>query len=823
MRSPKDTVRGVRVGRMLATATASCVLAAGFVAAPVAGLPWNGDRLQTLAADQHTPDVGAGSPVGEGVSVGVVGASASTGPTTLPEVLGVLERAELAGQDAGRRVTPAVEQAAAELGMLLSTYLAQQAATSSDRPFAAADAEVPAPVLPAPGPEVTEPEVTEPEVTGPEEIVPEETGPEVTTPDLVPPATVDGPEAVPVARQIALDPDDEPAPAAPAEQPGTQQPDAEQPDAEQPDAAQPDTEHPDTEQPAVEDAHADDEVTFDDLVVAATRLATLLDPATTTLEAGILPAGADGTVAARATLTASLREVVDRYGRSTAGFANGRIPASALCPLDFAPGHLLRCDAAEQLSALSRAYEKEFGVPIPMTDSYRSLELQIRVKATKGWLAATPGTSNHGWGIAVDLGYPISTFTSAEHAWMRVHGPDYGWDNPSWARSTGAKPEPWHFEFFAAGPVPDRAWKADDVAAGAGGPTAPAERRGDDAGDRTGTSSGKGSGSGQGSAADKDGKGKAAKAGGGTAKGNASGQGGKAPGATTGGGQDGKGQGGGSSEQPGTTAKVTVPDVAGQTVATAKKKLQSLGLKVTTVTRADDDVRKGTVVTTRGAGTKVRPGSTVTLVVSSGPGATPAPEQVAVPSVAGQDGEAAEQALQDAGLDVTRVEEHSTKQPAGVALRTDPGAGSEVKPGSTVTLVVSSGPEEEPVEQVTIPEVTGMTVAAARAKLEELGFAVETSGDVGDDDLVVKTRDAGEKADKGSTVLITGGAAAPVPEVAGSTVAAAREELEQHGFDVVTEEGVEDDAEVEGTDVAAGEVVLLGTEITLVVRTGEDE
>lgn len=791
MRSPKDTGRGVRVGRLLATATASCVLAAGFVAAPVAGLPWNVDGLQPLAADQHTPDVGPGSPVGEGVSVGVVGTSTSTGPTTLQEVLGVLERAELAGQDAGRTVTPAVEQAAAELGMLLSTYLAQQAAAAPDRPFAAAgDVQVPAPVLPAPA---TEPDVTAPEVTGPEV-----TGPEVTTPDVAPPSTVDGPEAVTVARQISIDPFGEPSPA-----PTWQRPDAEQPEAEQPDIEQPEAEQPDGTS-----AHEGGEVTFDDVVVVATRLATLLDPATTTLEAGILPAGADGTIAARATLTAGLREVVARYGSSTAGYANGRIPTSALCPLDFAPGHMLRCDAAEQLSALSKEYEKEFGAPIPMTDSYRSLELQIRVKVTKGWLAATPGTSNHGWGLAVDLGYPISTFTSAEHAWMRVHAPDYGWDNPSWARATGSKPEPWHFEFFAAGPIPDRAWKSDDVAGG-GGPTAPAERAGKDGKD------GKDSKDSQSTKAGAKGTG-----GGDGAKGKAADTGGKPAGSTSDGGA--KGGGGGSSEQPATPTKVTVPDVSGQTLATAKKKLQALGLKVTKVTRADDDVPEGTVVTTKGAGTKVRTGSTVTVVVSSGPEAEPAPEVVAVPAVAGQDADEARQALGDLGLDVTVVKEHSTERPAGVALRTDPRAGREVDPGSSVTLVVSNGPE-----QVTVPDVTGRSVAEARATLEDLGLVVETSGDVEDDDLVVETKGVGDTVDKGTTVHITGGAAEPVPEVAGLTVAAAREELEAQGFVAVTEEGVGDDAEVAGTAVAGaavepGTLVLLDKEITLVVK-GTDE
>jgi hypothetical protein len=134
-----------------------------------------------------------------------------------------------------------------------------------------------------------------------------------------------------------------------------------------------------------------------------------------------------------------------------------------LCPLDFAPGHLLRCDAAERLTALSVEFEDEFGHPIPITDSYRSYVQQVAVAGAKPHLAAVPGTSNHGWGLAVDLGAPISGGSSPEYVWLRVHGPDYGWDNPSWARLDGSKPEPWHFEFFAAGSVPNRAIDPSDV------------------------------------------------------------------------------------------------------------------------------------------------------------------------------------------------------------------------------------------------------------------------------------------------------------------------------------------------------------------------
>jgi D-alanyl-D-alanine carboxypeptidase len=132
---------------------------------------------------------------------------------------------------------------------------------------------------------------------------------------------------------------------------------------------------------------------------------------------------------------------------SVAGFGNGQIPAAALCPLWGAPGQLLRADAAAAFARLSKAYAQQFGRPICVTDSYRSFSQQVALYATKPNLAARPGTSNHGWGVAVDLCGGVQSFGTAEHNWLFTHAPLYGWFHPAWAEPTGSRPEPWHWEF----------------------------------------------------------------------------------------------------------------------------------------------------------------------------------------------------------------------------------------------------------------------------------------------------------------------------------------------------------------------------------------
>jgi D-alanyl-D-alanine carboxypeptidase-like protein len=134
-------------------------------------------------------------------------------------------------------------------------------------------------------------------------------------------------------------------------------------------------------------------------------------------------------------------------GADLSGYPNGQIPRAALCPLWGAEWHVLRADAAAAFNAMSKAYAAQFGRPILVTDSYRSYEMQVACRRAKGDLCATPGTSNHGWGTAVDLGDGVNSFNTVTHQWMRQNAPRFGWFHPSWAEPGGSKPEPWHWEF----------------------------------------------------------------------------------------------------------------------------------------------------------------------------------------------------------------------------------------------------------------------------------------------------------------------------------------------------------------------------------------
>lgn len=120
-------------------------------------------------------------------------------------------------------------------------------------------------------------------------------------------------------------------------------------------------------------------------------------------------------------------------------YGNGRIPADALVPINQS-GHRLYAPAAASWDNVVRAAAQD-GFDMRITDSYRSYEQQIDLANRKGlyvnggW-AATPGKSNHGWGLAVDA----DLTDPALLAWMRVNGPKFGWVEP-------VPREPWHWEF----------------------------------------------------------------------------------------------------------------------------------------------------------------------------------------------------------------------------------------------------------------------------------------------------------------------------------------------------------------------------------------
>jgi beta-lactam-binding protein with PASTA domain/predicted Ser/Thr protein kinase len=142
-----------------------------------------------------------------------------------------------------------------------------------------------------------------------------------------------------------------------------------------------------------------------------------------------------------------------------------------------------------------------------------------------------------------------------------------------------------------------------------------------------------------------------------------------------------------------------IPRVNGLSQAAAEKKLEAAGFKTAIEQVNSSSVEEGLVVFSepRGGGSATH-GSTVTIFISRGP------KLAKVPVLVGVQREVAVQRLSARGLSPSVSEEESAS-PQGQVIRQSPSAGTQVEPGSTVTLIVSKGEEEE--KEAKVPNVIG--------------------------------------------------------------------------------------------------------------------
>ncbi len=213
--------------------------------------------------------------------------------------------------------------------------------------------------------------------------------------------------------------------------------------------------------------------------------------------------------------------------------------------------------------------------------------------------------------------------------------------------------------------------------------------------------------------------------------------------------------------------EVQVPPLVGQTLDNARILIESANLVVGDVDERPDAERAAGVVIEQnpGQGVSVGAGTSVNLVVSTGP------EIVVVPDVVDMSERDATAALRDLGLLVTVNDEFSSEVANGFVISSDPVAGTEAETGETVLLVVSQGPRP-----VTVPNLTGLTPSQAQAQLESLGLVMATSNatqpvvDPGQDGRVVSQFPTqGTTLFPGDVVTVTLGKFEPPPTTTSST------------------------------------------------------
>ena len=164
------------------------------------------------------------------------------------------------------------------------------------------------------------------------------------------------------------------------------------------------------------------------------------------------------------------------------------------------------------------------------------------------------------------------------------------------------------------------------------------------------------------------------------------------------------------------TAEVTVPDVTGKQMTLARQILEDKKLRVNVAETYNADVPAGQVVSQNPtAGSKVKEQRLVTIYVSKGG------EEIEMPDLTGLSKSDAEAQLKKMGLKLGSVYEKYSNEEAGTVIKQDPKAGTKISRGQTVDITVSKGKQSH---KVSVPDVTGVSLDAAKAALQSRGLKV---------------------------------------------------------------------------------------------------
>jgi serine/threonine protein kinase/beta-lactam-binding protein with PASTA domain len=190
---------------------------------------------------------------------------------------------------------------------------------------------------------------------------------------------------------------------------------------------------------------------------------------------------------------------------------------------------------------------------------------------------------------------------------------------------------------------------------------------------------------------------------------------------------------------------VFVPDVVSLTLSDAQRAAEDRQLKLVVAERDPSDQIAADVVTSQNPlpGATLDPGSTVSIVVSSGP------PQIDVPDVEGRLANDAQSILQSSGLQTNVEYLVDGSAPAGTVMKQDPERPASLKKGSSITLDVAV--------PGAIPDVAGKSPGDATIVLENSGYKVGNTAYVqeGADGTVSRTEpSAGTALRPGETVML---------------------------------------------------------------------
>lgn len=190
-----------------------------------------------------------------------------------------------------------------------------------------------------------------------------------------------------------------------------------------------------------------------------------------------------------------------------------------------------------------------------------------------------------------------------------------------------------------------------------------------------------------------------------------------------------------------------------------------------------------------------------------------------VPDVAGLEAESARAAIEDAGLAYDENRQFSDDVARGMVISQAAEAGSHLKKGSPVEVVISRG------KPIPAPELAGQNLADAEKAAKKIGLAIEVESEefsdtLGKDLIISQDVEAGTDCEEGQVIKVVkskGITQVEVPNVVGMSADDASSALDKAGFKVAVDEVYSNEAAgtVTAQSVEGGKTADKGSTVTI--------
>lgn len=274
----------------------------------------------------------------------------------------------------------------------------------------------------------------------------------------------------------------------------------------------------------------------------------------------------------------------------------------------------------------------------------------------------------------------------------------------------------------------------------------------------------------------------------------------------------------------------TIEDYVGENFEEVRAKLSELGFTVERQEETHESIQEGRIIAQDIDPDEQVLISETTIVLTVSTGRTP----IELIDFSGLTRDEVNNYVNQYNLNLTTSVEPSDTIPADQVISQDPAPGSELFAGDRISVVFSSGPEEEEEEVFVVGDYVGENYEEIRARLSDLGFNVQSEEEphesIPEGDIIEQNINANEEVQINNTTIIfkvsTGRPSIELLDFAGHTETSVSQYVDTHNLNLTISNQASDtipEGQVISQNPAPGTEVFVGDRISIVFSTGPAE